>query len=59
MSVCEGDFEEVVSDARVLDRGRKGVDGCNRGDEVVIGEVGGGNVNAGRDGDRVADASEA
>jgi hypothetical protein len=47
MSVCEGDFEEVVRDARVLDRGRKGVDGCNRGDEVVIGEVGGGSESAG------------
>jgi hypothetical protein len=47
MSVCEGDFEEVVSDARVLDRGRNGVDGCKRGEEVVIGEVGGGSENAG------------
>ncbi len=53
----EGFLEDVVSDARVFDRGRKGDEDCE-------GEAGGGEAgvaprNAGRDGESVAEVSEA
>jgi len=54
MSDVDGVLDEVVSEANVFDRGRKGED--------EVGDVGGEVEeleNAGWDGERVADASEA
>ena len=53
----EGFFDDVVSDARVFDRGRKGEEDCEG--EAGGGEVGDAPENAGWDGERVAEASEA
>jgi hypothetical protein len=57
-SSCVVEFlEEVVRDARVLDRGRNGDEDCDG--EASGGEAGDAPEKAGCEGDRVADASEA
>jgi hypothetical protein len=50
-------LEDVVRDARVLDRGRKGDEDCEG--EAVDGEAGEAPEKAGCEGDRVADVSDA
>jgi hypothetical protein len=50
-------LEEVVSEANVFDRGRKGEEGGAGGGGA--GDVGEGRENAGCDGERVAEVSEA
>lgn len=57
ISVCEGFLEEIVSEANVFDRGRKGEEDGAGGE--VAGDVGEGSENAGCDGERVAEVSEA
>ena len=54
ISVDDGFLDEVVREARVLDRGRKGEDVCGE-----AGTVEDDPENAGCDGGRVVDASEA
>jgi hypothetical protein len=53
----EGFLEEVVRDARVLDRGRKGDEDCEG--EAGRGEAGELPEKAGCEGDRVAEVSDA
>ena len=52
----DGEFlEEVVNEASVFDRGRKGDEDC----VADVGELGEGRENAGCDGERVAEVSDA